>query len=163
MEAVHRIILPFAFKCSDHSGNDMQGLGHVRKNTQPVAPLSSLSVTPYKPPFKEMSSFMAASTLSKSTPLRSLQLKHTTKPWAPISDIPSPFSVPSSISLIVCLSFSEKKLTCVSTLSWHGCLPHTAQGYSRPQVRHLKPLRIAGLWHLEWGHPAVSYQERNPN
>lgn len=76
-------------KGSDHSRDDMQGLGHVRENTQPVAQLSSLSVTPYNPPFKEMSSFMVPSTLSKSTPLRSLQLKHTTKP--PSADIGRPF------------------------------------------------------------------------
>ena len=89
-------------KGSDHSGDDMQGLGYVRENTQPVALLSSLSVTPYNPPFKEMSSFMVPSALSKSTPLRSLQLKHTTKP--PSADIGRPFlSVSPSFHLSDCL------------------------------------------------------------
>lgn len=89
-------------KGSDHSRDDMQGLGHVRENTQPMALLCSLSVTPYNPPFKEMSSFMVPSTLSKSTSLRSLQLKHTTKP--PSADIGRPFlSVSPSFHLSDCL------------------------------------------------------------
>lgn len=131
-------------KGSDHSGDDMQGLGHVRENTQPVALLSSLSVTPYNPPFKEMSSFMVPSTQSKSTPLRSLQLKHTTKPHEPISDVLFTQSVHPSIPLIVCLSFSEKKPTCVSTLSWHGSQSPAAQASGSHKAHHLKLLRSAG-------------------
>lgn len=137
----------------------MQGLGHVGENTQPVALLSSLSVTPYNPPFKEMSSFMVPSTHSKSTPLRSLQLKHTTKPRQPISDVLFSQSVPPSISLIVCLSFSEKKPTCVSTLSWHGCLSPAAQARGSHKAGHLKRLRSAGyvafgVWPPSWELPS---------
>lgn len=50
-------------------------------------------------------------------------------------------SVPPSISLIVCLSFSEKKPTCVSTLSWHGRLSPAVQACSSHKARHLKQLR----------------------
>lgn len=115
-------------------------------------------VAPYNTPFKEMSSFMVPSTHSKSTPLRSLQLKHTTKPRGPISDVLFSQSVPPSISLIVCLSFGEKKPTCVSTLSWHGCLSPTVQATGSHKAGHPKQLRRAGclvfgVWPPSWEVP----------
>lgn len=68
-----------------------------------------------------------------------------------ISDVLFSLSVPPSISLIVCLSFSEKKPTCVSTLSWHGCPSPTAQASGSHKAGHLKQRRSAGqcgIWSL---------------
>lgn len=131
----------------------MQGLWHVRENTQPVALLSSPSVTPYNPPFKEMSSFMAPSTHSKSTPLRSVQLKHTTKPQERYRTSFFSQAVPPSSPQIVCLSFGEKKPTCVSCfeLTWLP-VPHCA-GQRQPQSR---PSKATG--YLVFGVPPPSWE-----
>lgn len=145
-------------KGSDHSGYDMQGLGHVRENTQPVAQHSSLSVTPYNQSFKEMSSFMVPSTRSKSTPLRSLTAQTHNK--ATSANIGRPFSLSlSSLCLSDCVPvFSEKKPTGVSALSWHDCPSPAAQASGCNKAGHLKRLSDAGymafgFWPPSWELP----------
>ncbi|KAI4830272.1 hypothetical protein KUCAC02_001916 [Chaenocephalus aceratus] len=127
---------------SDHSGDDMQGLGHVSEDTQPVALLSSLSVTPYNPTLQRNVILY----VPLNTPqIHSPSITNTQQSrQAPISDILSSMSVSPSISPIVCLSFMEKKPTCVSTLSRHGCPAPTAQASCRHKAGHLKRLRSAG-------------------
>lgn len=90
-------------------------------------------------PSKKCHPLWSLPTLWKSTSLRSLQLKHTTKP---ISDILFSLSVPPSPSLCVCLFFSEKKPTCVPTLSWPVAATKQAIW------------GVMAMWHLDCGHPA---------
>lgn len=113
---------------------------HTTHPSKKCHPLWSLQHSPNPLPFDHYS----------SNTQQSLQ--------APILDVLFSLSVPPSISLIVCLSFSEKKPTCVSTLSWHGCLYPTAQASGSHKAGHLKLLRSAGyvafgVWPPSWELP----------
>lgn len=156
VEAVHRIILPFA------SQRQWSQRGwHAR--TRACQEEYTANGTARQPISRSIQSTLQRNVILYGL-FNSLQIHfpfdyYTTNTQqslqAPISDVLFSLSVPPSISLIVCLSFSVKKPTCVSTLSWHGCMFPTVPDSGSHKAGHQKLLRIAGhvafgVWPPSW-------------
>lgn len=119
MEAVHRnhraiclcdALIPAGMTCKDWGMS-----GRIHSQWHCSAASQSLHTTH---PSKKCHPLWSLQRSRIPLPLRSLQLKRTTKPLKGRYRTRFFFlTVPPSVSLIVCLSFSEKKPTCVSALS----------------------------------------------